>query len=378
MDLRFTEEQEMLRTSAKDFLSVECPKAKIREFEEDAVGFSPELWKKMAELGWMGLIIPEKYEGMGLSLQDGLALVEEMGRSIVPGPFLSSLVATFAVIEAGSEEQKKEYLPKISSGALKLALAYLETNGKYDASGVTLKAAAAGNDFVLNGTKMFVEMANVADYLICPARTKEGGKPEDGITLFIVDAKSQGITVEVIPTMGMEKLCEVTFKNVHVSKQNILGAMDKGWEPMKTTLRKAALVKAFESVGGMQACVDMTVAYLKDRVQYERPIGAFQALQHIAADIWIAMQTSRYLAYEAGWLESNNMPSDKEVAMAKAYTNEAYKVVSKWSIRLHGGIGTSREHDISLYYRRAKAADIAYGGTDFQNEIVAEQIGLLV
>jgi alkylation response protein AidB-like acyl-CoA dehydrogenase len=282
------------------------------------------------------------------------------------------------VIEAGSEEQKKEYLPKISSGALKLALAYLETNGKYDASGVTLKAAAAGNDFVLNGTKMFVEMANVADYLICPARTKEGGKPEDGITLFIVDAKSQGITVEVIPTMGMEKLCEVTFKNVHVSKQNILGAMDKGWEPMKTTLRKAALVKAFESVGGMQACVDMTVAYLKDRVQYERPIGAFQALQHIAADIWIAMQTSRYLAYEAGWLESNNMPSDKEVAMAKAYTNEAYKVVSKWSIRLHGGIGTSREHDISLYYRRAKAADIAYGGTDFQNEIVAEQIGLLV
>jgi alkylation response protein AidB-like acyl-CoA dehydrogenase len=378
MDLRFTEEQEMLRTSAKDFLSVECPKAKIREFEEDAVGFSPELWKKMAELGWMGLIIPEKYEGMGLSLQDGLALVEEMGRSIVPGPFLSSLVATFAVIEAGSEEQKKEYLPKISSGALKLALAYLETNGKYDASGVTLKAAAAGNDFVLNGTKMFVEMANVADYLICPARTKEGGKPEDGITLFIVDAKSQGITVEVIPTMGMEKLCEVTFKNVHVSKQNILGATDKGWEPMKTTLRKAALVKAFESVGGMQACVDMTVAYLKDRVQYERPIGAFQALQHIAADIWIAMQTSRYLAYEAGWLESNNMPSDKEVAMAKAYTNEAYKVVSKWSIRLHGGIGTSREHDISLYYRRAKAADIAYGGTDFQNEIVAEQIGLLV
>jgi alkylation response protein AidB-like acyl-CoA dehydrogenase len=377
MDLRFTEEQEMLRTSAKDFLAVECPKAKVRELEEDKVGFSPELWKKMSELGWMGLIVPEQYEGMGLSLQDGLALVEEMGRSIAPGPFMSTLVATFAIIEGGGEEQKREFLPRISRGELKLSLAYLEANGKYDASGVTLKATPAGNDFILNGTKMFVEMANVADYIVCPARTKDGGKPEDGITLFMVNAKSPGITVEIIPTMGMEKLCEVSFKNVHIPKQNIIGEPGKGWQSMKVTLRKAALVKAVESVGGMQACVDMTVAYMKDRVQYERPIGAFQALQHIIADAWIAMQTARYLVYEAGWLESSNMPSDKEIAMAKAYTNEAYKVVSKWGIRLHGGIGTSREHDISLYYRRAKAADIAYGGTDVQNEIVAEKIGLL-
>ncbi len=377
MDLRFTEEQEMLRTSVKDFLATECPKSKVRELEDDKIGYSPELWKKMAELGWMGLIIPEEYQGMGMTFQDGMALVEEIGRSILPGPFMSTLVATFAILAAGSEAQKQEFLPKISRGEIKLSLAYLEANGKYDVSGITIKATPKGNDFVLNGTKMFVEMAHVADYLVCATRTGDSAKPEDDITLFVINAKSPSITTEIIPTIASDKLCEVNFNNVHIPKQNVLGEVNKGWQALKTTLRKAAIIKCAESVGGMQACVDMTVAYSKERVQYDRPIGAFQALQHIIADTWIAMQTACYLVYEAGWLESNGLPCDKEASMAKAYTNEAYKLVSKWSIRLHGGIGTSREHDISLYYRRAKAADIACGDTDFHNEIVAEKIGLM-
>jgi alkylation response protein AidB-like acyl-CoA dehydrogenase len=376
MDLRFTEEQEMLKTSAKDFLAAECPKTKVRELQDDKIGYSPELWKKMADLGWMGLLIPEAYQGMGLSFQDGMVLIEEVGKGIAPGPFMSTLVATFAIVEGGSEAQKKEFLPKISSGELKFSLAYLETNGKYDASGVTLKATAKGNDYVLNGTKMFVEMAHVTDYLICAARTKDGTKSEDGVTLFIVNAKSPGITTEIIPTIAFDKLCEVRFSNVSVPKQNVLGTLDKGWQTMKTTLRKAALMTCAASVGGMQSAIDMTVAYAKERVQYDRPIGAFQALQHLMADTWIAMQTARYLVYEAGWLESNGLPSEKEASMAKAYTNESYKFVSKWGIRLHGGIGTSREHDVSLYYLQAKANDIAYGGSDFHNEIVAEKIGL--
>jgi alkylation response protein AidB-like acyl-CoA dehydrogenase len=376
MDLRFTEEQEMLKTSAKDFLAAECPKTKVRELQQDKIGYSPELWKKMAELGWMGLLIPEAYQGMGLSFQDGMVLVEEVGKGVAPGPFMSTLVASFAIVEGGSEAQKKEFLPKISSGALKFSLAYLETNGKYDASAVTLKATAKGNDFVLNGTKMFVEMAHVSDYLICAARTKEGTKTEDGVTLFIVNAKSPGIAIEVIPTTAFDKLCEVKFTNVSVPKANILGEIDKGWKIMKPTLRKAGLMTSAASVGGMQVAIDMTVAYAKERVQYERPIGAFQALQHLMADMWIAMQTSRYLVYEAGWMESNGLPNDKEASMAKAYTNDAYKLVSKWGIRLHGGIGTSREHDVSLCYLQAKANDIAYGGSDYHNELVAEKIGL--
>ncbi len=376
MDIRFTEEQEMLKTSAKDFLMVECPKARVRGLQEDKVGYSPELWKKMSGLGWMGLLIPEKYDGMGLSFQDGMVLVEEIGKNLAPGPFMTTLASTFAIIEGGNEAQKQEFLSKISRGELKLSFAYLETNGKYDAGGVTLKATGKGNDFVLNGSKMFVEMAHVADYFVCTARTKDGSKPEDGVTLFLINAKTPGIAIEVVPTIAMDKLCEVRFDNVSVPGQNILGELDKGWLIVKNMMRKAALMKCAESVGGMQAVIDMTVAYSKERVQYGRPIGAFQALQHIMADTWIAMQTSRYLVYEAGWLESNGFPSDKEVSMAKAYTNESYKLVSKWGIRLHGGIGTSREHDVSLYYLQAKAADIAYGNSDYHNELVAQGIGL--
>jgi len=377
MDLRLSEEQEMLKTSVRDFLATECPKTAVRELEEGETGHSPELWKKMAELGWMGLIIPEEYEGTGLTFQDLMAVVEETGRNILPGPFLSTIVGSFPILDAGTEEQKKEFLPGIARGEIILSTAFLEDSGLFDASGIAVKATAKGDGFVINGTKVFVELAHVADYLVCAARTGEGASPEEGITLFMVDTRTPGIYCEVIPTIGMDKQREVRFVDVVVPGKRVLGEVDKGWPLMQSTLKKGALVKCAESVGGMQACVDMTVEYSKERVQYERPIGAFQALQHLMADMWIAMQTSRYLVYEAGWLESEGLPSEKEVSMAKTYVNEAYRLVSKWGVRLHGGIGTSREHDISLYYRRAKAADIAFGGSDFHSELVAEKIGLV-
>ena len=377
MDLRFTEAQEMLRKSARDFLSTECPKTKVRELEEVEEGYSPETWQKMAELGWMGLIIPEEYEGMGVTFQDLIVLLEEMGRNILPGPFLSTTVSTFPILEVGTEEQKREFLPKIARGELVLTSALLEVSGTFDASGIATKAMPKEGDFIINGTKLFVEMAHVADYLICATRTKEGVSPEEGITLFMVEAKAPGISCEVMPTIGMDKLCEVRFEDVLVPGKNLLGELDKGWAVVEKTLEKGAIAKCAESIGGMQACVELTVAYSKDRVQYDRPIGAFQALQHIMADMWIAMETSRYLVYEAAWMESEGLPCAKEVSMAKAYVNEAYKDVTKWAVRLHGAIGTSRDHDIPLYYRRAKAVDTAFGSTDFHNKLVAEKIGLL-
>lgn len=377
MDLRFTEAQEMLRKTARDFLSTECPKTKVRELEEAEEGYSPETWKKMAELGWMGLIIPEEYEGMGVTFQDLIVLLEEMGRNILPGPFLSTTVSTFPILEVGTEEQKREFLPKIARGELVLTSALLEVSGTFDASGIATKAMPKEGDFIINGTKLFVEMAHVADYLICATRTKEGVSPEEGITLFMVEAKAPGISCEVMPTIGMDKLCEVRFEDVLVPGKNLLGELDKGWAVVEKTLEKGAIAKCAESIGGMQACVELTVAYSKDRVQYDRPIGAFQALQHIMADMWIAMETSRYLVYEAAWMESEGLPCAKEVSMAKAYVNEAYKDVTKWAVRLHGAIGTSRDHDIPLYYRRAKAVDTAFGSTDFHNKLVAEKIGLI-
>jgi alkylation response protein AidB-like acyl-CoA dehydrogenase len=377
MDLRFTETQEILKQMARDFLTTECPKTLVRKLEQSEEGYSPEVWKKMAELGWMGLIIPEEYGGMGYSFQDLVVLLEEIGRNILPGPLIATITSTFAILEAGTEEQKKELLPKIAQGELILTMALLEGDGLFDASGVAVKATPKGDDFVINGTKLFVEMAQVANYIICVARTKDSTSPEQGITLFLVDSKTPGISCEVMPTTAADKLCEVRFNNVTVPKKNMIAKIDEGWPIVEMILRKGAIAKCAESVGAIETCVEMTVAYSKERVQYERPIGAFQALQHKMADMWTEMETSRYLVYEAAWMESEGLPCVKEASIAKAYVNEVYKNLSKWAVRLHGGIATSDEHDMPLYYRRSKAADIAFGGTDFHREIVARQIGLV-
>ncbi len=375
MDLRLTEQQEILKKSAKDFLAKECPKAKIRELEKDEKGYDPATWQKMAELGWLGFNIPEEYEGMGYSFEDLTIHIEEVGKNILPGPYISTVVNTFAIVAAGSDEMKKDLLPKISNGNCILTLAWLEQNGQFDPSGITMKAAAKGGDYVLNGSKFFVDSAHVADKMIVAARTKDGAGP-DGITLFVVDAKAAGIKTEVMPVISLEKLCAVTFKDVAVSSKNILGKVDKGWEVLQLIIRKGSILKSAESLGGMQTVVDMTVAYSKERVQYDRPIGAFQALQHQMSDMWINMSTCKYLLYEAAWMESEGLPNSKEVSMSKAYINEAYKLVTSRGVKLHGGIGTSADHDVPLYYRRAKAADTVYGSTDYHRELVAQAIGL--
>lgn len=377
MDTTFTEEQEMLRKTTSDFLANECPKTKVRELEEDERGYSPEMWKKMADLGWMALVIPEEYDGMGMTFQDLTIMLEQMGRNILPGPFFCTIVeGGLPILDAGSEDQKRKFLPKIASGESIFTMALLEASGTYKASGVATTAIPQGDNFIINGTKLFVEMAHVANYLIIVTRTKEEASPEDGITIFIVDATIPGIHCEIMPTIGMDKLCEVRFENASVPKENMLGELDKGWPIIQRVLEKGAIAKATESIGGMQACLDITVAYSKERVQYDRPIGAFQALQHMMVDMWVALETARYLVYEAAWMESEGLPCAKEVTMAKAYVNEAYKEVSRLAVRLHGGIGTSRDHDIPLYYRRAKAADSAFGDSAFHREIVANKIGL--
>ena len=376
MDLRFSETQEILKQMARDFLTTECPKTLVRKLEQSEEGYSPELWKKMAELGWMGLIIPEEYGGMGYTFQDLVVLLEEIGRNILPGPLIATITSTFAILEAGTEEQKKELLPKIAQGELILTTALLEGDGVFDAFGIGIKATPQGDDFIINGTKLFVEMAHVANYILCVTRTKDGASPEKGITILIIDSKTPGISCEVIPTTAADKLCEVRFNNVTVPKKNIIGKVDEGWPIAEMILRKGSIAKCTESIGAIETCVEMTVAYSKERVQYDRPIGSFQAVQHKIADMWTAMDTSRYLVYEAAWMESEGLPCVKEASMAKAYVNDVYKDVAKWAVRLHGAIATSADHDIPLYYRRSKSADIAFGNTDFHREIVAQKIGL--
>ncbi len=378
MEIEFTEDQKMLRTTANDFLAAECPKEKVRELDENELGYSPELWKKIAALGWLGLVMPEAYDGMEASFQDLTIILEQTGKNIFPGPFICTMIeGCLPILDAGSEEQKKEFLPKIASGESIFTMALLEDEGVYDTYGITTKATAKGDSFVINGTKLFVEMAHIANYLLCVTRTKEGTSSEDGITLFIVDAKAPGIHCEAMPTLGMDKLCEVRFENVTVPKKNMLGELNKGWPIVEKIIRRGAIAKSAESVGGMQACLDMTVSYTKERVQYDRPLGAFQALQHRMADMYSAIETSKNLLYRVAWLESEGTPCTREASEAKAYINETSKLVTQEAIQLHGAIGTTNEHDVGLYYRRAKEASLAFGDTDYHRGIVADQLDLL-
>ena len=377
MDLGLNEEQEMLKKSAKEFLSKECPKKLVRELDESDSGLSRDLWKKMAALGWMGLPFPEKFGGNGGTLLDLIVLLDEMGYNIVPGPFFATVVlAGFTLLEAGSEEQKQAYLAKICSGEMIMTLALTELDGTYLPESVETVAEAKGDKYVLKGTKLFVPDANVADFLLVAARTKTGADPAEGISIFLVDAKSPGVKVTPLKTLGRDKLCEVVFDDVTVASKDLVGKLNGGWPVIKSILRKAAVAKCAEMVGGAQASLDMAVSYAKERVQFGRPIGAFQAIQHYCANMVTDVDGSRFITYKAAWTESEGLPSDMEVSMAKAWTSEAYKRVAVLAHQIFGAIGFTMDHDMHLYFRRAKAGELAYGDADFHREIVAARLGL--
>ena len=378
MNLDFTEEQEMLRTMAKDFAQKECSKATVKELEESDLGYSPEMWKKIAELGWLGLVFPEKYGGTDGNFLDLLVVLEEMGRNILPSPFFSTVVACgLPILQAGTEDQRQEFLTKIAQGDMILALALTEAHGSYNASSIQVTAVAEENNYVINGTKLFVADAHIANYLLVAARTKDSVNPEEGVTLFLVDAKSTGITCEVIPTIALDKQCEVNFCNVKVSKENILGEVNEGWNIVNNLLLQAAIAKCAEMSGGGQACLEMTNSYAKERIQYGMPIGANQAIWHFMADMWVAVDTMRNVTYEAGWHVQEGLPAARKlVAAAKCWADDTYKNVTDVAVHVHGAIGTTRDHDIGLYYRRAKAAELAFGDGDYWREVMACELGM--
>src|SRR3990172_3896109 len=283
MDLGFNEEQEMLRHIAREFLDAECPKAHVRAMEEDEKGSSPELWKKMAELGWVGLIIPEKYGGAGGTFLDMVVLGEEMGRALLPSPFLPTAVcASMLIQELGSEAQRQSLLPQIANGEKIVALALTEPSATYQPEGIELRATKEGSDFRLSGTKLFVAHAHVADYLVVVART--GNVPED-ISLFLVEANTPGISTSPFKTISGERQAEITFNNARAAASSVLGEINKGWEPLQKVLQAATVFQCAEMAGGAQKVVEMSVDYAKTRVQFGRPIGSFQAIQHYCANM---------------------------------------------------------------------------------------------
>jgi alkylation response protein AidB-like acyl-CoA dehydrogenase len=377
MDFALSEEQEMLRNSARDFLTKECPKTLIRQMETDEKGFPANLWKGMADLGWMGLVYPEQYGGSGMTFLDLAVLIEELGRAIVPAPFLSTVVyCGLPILAAGTDEQKKQFLPKIAKGDTIMALALTEPSASWDAGGIETKATPEGDHFVINGTKLFVQDAHIANYMLVVARTKEGKRKDEGITLFLADAKSPGIKLTPLKTIGSDKQFEVVFHNVKVPKKDILGKQDHGWAIIQDMIPKATLAQCAYMVGGAQQVLEMTVSYAKERVQFGRPIGSFQAIQHKCANMVTDVDGARFITYQAAWKMAEGLPCSLEVSMAKAWVSEAYRRTCSEGHQIHGGIGFIKDHDMQLYYRRAKANELAFGDADYHRELVAQQIGL--
>ena len=374
MDLGLDEGQQMLRSSAREFLESECPSTYVRDMEEDERGYTPEMWGKLADQGWLGLMFPEKYGGVGLSFLDLSILLEETGRSLLPGPFFSTVVlAGMAIMDAGNDAQKTEFLSGISSGQTIVTLALTEPSARWDAAGVQATAEATGDGYAISGTKLFVPNANVSDYLLVAART---GESERDITLFITRSDAKGISQTLLKTIASDRQSEVVFDRVDVPASAVVGEVNKGWDTIEKVIRWGAVGKCAEMVGGAQQVLDMTVEFVKQRVQFGRPIGSFQAVQHHCANMATDVEGSRYLTYHAAWRLSEEMPAVREVAMAKAWVSEAYRRVCALGHQCHGAIGFTKEHDMQLYSRRAKAAELAFGDSDFYLEQVAQIIGL--
>ena len=375
MDFGFSEEQEMMRQSARQFLESECAMTYVRKMMDDDTGYSEDQWKKMAELGWTGLILPEQYGGSGLNMVDLVVILEEMGRVVMPGPFYPTVILGGIAIDlGGTSAQKKRYLPGIAAGTLKASLAQVEESGRWDAEGITLPAKKDGSGFLLSGTKLFVQDAHNADLLVVAARTS--GKGQRGVTLFLVDAKQQGVKTTLLKTMDQtRKLCEVTLENVALGKDAVLGGVGKGWPLLDRIIDRAKVAMCAEMCGGAQKVLEMSVEYAKVREQFGRPIGSFQAIQHKCANMMVQTESAKSATYYAAWAVANDVPEAHLAAcMAKAYCSDAYRFVSAEGIQIHGGIGFTWEHDMHLYFKRAKGSEVTFGDATWNRELVAQLV----
>ena len=372
MDLGFSETQQMLRSSTGEFLSKECPLTLVRAMEEDDKGYTTELWQQMVDLGWTSLAFPEEYGGMGGNFLDLAILLEEMGRALVPGPFFSTVVlGGLPVLDAGSDSQKQDLLTRICQGQLIMTLALTEPSATYQAWGIQAQAQRDGDDFIVNGTKLFVPDAHVSDVMIVAVRTSQVEDARNGITTLLVPTSSEGITYAPLRTLGSDKQFEVAFNDVRVPATSTLGEEDQGWPIVEAALQRAAAATCIGRLGGAAAVLDMTVEYATERVQFGRAIGSFQAIQHHCANMAIGVECCRYRAYEAAWRLAEGLPAATEESMAKAWVSEAYRRVCSLAHQSHGAIGFTREHNLQLYSRRAKAQEAAFGDASFHRERVA-------
>ncbi|MDY6967557.1 MAG: acyl-CoA dehydrogenase family protein [Spirochaetota bacterium] len=379
MELSLNEEQEILKSSARNFLKEECPSSVVIELEDDEKGFIPELWRKMADLGWMGLILPPEYGGSGADFLYYTVLLEEMGRACMPSWFFSTIaLGAQIILDTGTDDQKSMLLPSIASGDSVGTLALIDPKSSYDVRDIQMTSKKDGDDYILDGIKLFVPDAHIADWIVCI--TKGEGK-EDGeplLKLFQIDIKSPGISITQMESISDDRIFEVKFDGVRIPADNLLGSKEHSASVIEKILQRSALAKCAEIVGGCQFVLDMTVEYAKQRIQFNRLIGSYQAIQHHCANMLIDLDCSRYLTYYTAWMLSEGMECEKELAMTKSFVSDACIKITTLGQQVNGGTGLMKESDMQLYFRRAKAASLTLGSATFQRKIVAREMGLRV
>lgn len=378
MEIKLNEDQMEMRRQARRFFEKECPMSYVRAMFEDQRGFTDDIWNKIVEMGWTAMLLPEAYGGLELDVMDLCVVFEEMGRAVIPGPLFSTvLLAGETIKEAGNDAQKQKYLSGIATGELRGTLALSEPDSGADPDYVQMAANSTENGFVLNGIKIFVIDAQTADFLVVAARTSRGVDPSTGLSLFLIDPKTAGIAITPLITMdSTRKQGMVEFKDVRVPPERLLGVRDKGWSYLSKVLNRARVMLAAENVGGSEKCMEMATQYAKERVQFDQPIGTFQAVKHPCAQMFVGVESSRSILYWAAWNQDYGNANDASLSAlaAKVYCSKNYKNVACATLQILGGIGFTWEHDLHFYLKRAKANEVALGDPLYSREEIIRTI----
>jgi alkylation response protein AidB-like acyl-CoA dehydrogenase len=340
--------------------------------EDDPIGYPPELWAQLAALDLTGLMIPEDYGGSGMSALEGAVVYEELGRALAPSPhFVSAVLSAGLLLRAGSDDQKQAWLPRIANGDAIVTTAWLEPGGSFGPTGVRTTATADGDGFVLQGTKWHVPFAAAATQLVVLART--GAAPAD-VELFLVDPTAEGVSLTQQHTIASDCQHQVELAGVRVSAADRIGGPGTGWATWDAVLREGLVLLAAQAIGGAGHALEITVQYAKDREQFDKPLGAFQAIAHYLADASTAVDGGRILVYEAAWALANGRPVDSLAPMAKLFACQTFRSTTAMAQQVFGGVGFTLEYDIQLYFRRAKALQIAWLDDVALREMVAATV----
>ena len=372
MDVLPSEEEQMLKNLARQFLESESPPSLARAMEADELGYPPALWKKMADLGWFGLSLPEKYGGQGMPLTYLAIHMEEAGRAIAPVPFHCTMSVALAIAKHGTEQQRQELLPAVSRGELILTWAFTEADPRFVPEGIKAEATVDGDSLILSGSKMFVDAFNIAQKCLVVCRTGRASSGNEGLSLLLVDTGSSGISYNILTTLAKDKQCRVTFDNVRVPMTNLVGELNQGWPITQWMLERATALLCAQMVGATRKDAEMAIEYSKNRVAFGRPIASFQSIQHLCADMTLWVDGAQLLTYEALWKIDQGMPASVEVSQAKSFCNEKCEAVVRSSQTIHGGIGFMMEFDLHLWFRRVSAWTMRLG-TSFEHRAKVAQ-----